>query len=397
MRPSEVKPAPKRVRVLHLIDTLRPGGAEELVFTTVRHLDRHRFDPMVAVLGPPLDLMPEIESAGVPVAVFNVRGPSDWPRAIWNLARFMRRNRVDIVHTHLRWSNVLGRLAAVISRTPCVVTTLHHLDYTYWPAMSISARLWKAIDLLTAIAINDGLVAVSEAVRRDYVRRIAPRRVALIYNYLDIAAFGQPVETRAAARHALGWCDEDFVLLAVGRLAPEKGHAYLVRAMAEILQTIPHARLVLVGDGPQDGPLKALADELGIAHRLSALGSRRDIRRLLTGSDLFVFPSTGEAFGIAVIEAMAVGLPIITTNVDGLAEIVRDGQDGLLVPHADAGALTAAVVKLFEDVPLRQALALEARAAVGRRFSVKVVLPQLEDLYWSLMSRGGLEVAKASA
>jgi L-malate glycosyltransferase len=386
----------KPARVFHLIDTLRPGGAEQLVLTTIRHLDRARFEPMVGVLGPPLELQRDIEAAGVPVTVFDVGGPADWMRGIWRLARFMRHQQVDIVHTHLRWSNVLGRLAALLSRTPRVVTTLHHLDYKYWPAVSIPARLWKALDLLTATTINDALLAVSEAVRRDYAGRLPFREVSRLYNYLDLQAFQEPGETRAAARDQLGWAERDFILLTIARLAPEKGHAYLVRAMAAILRTIPHARLVLVGDGPQEAPLKALAHDLGIAHRVSALGSRRDIARLLAASDLFVFPSTGEAFGIAVIEAMAAGLPVITTRVDGLDEVVRHGQDGLLVPPADAGALTAAVVQLFEDARLRAALAREARATVARRFSVNVMLPQLEDLYWSLLHGGRLEVAKAS-
>lgn len=387
----------KPARVFYLIDTLRPGGAEQLVLTTIRHLDRARFEPMVGVLGPPLELQRDIEAAGVPVSVFDIGGPADWIRGIWQLARFMRHHQVDIVHTHLRWSNVLGRLAALLSRTPRVVTTLHHLDYKYWPAVSLPARLWKALDLFTAMTINDALLAVSEAVRRDYAGRIPFREVSRLYNYLDLQAFQmEPGETRAAARDQLGWAERDFILLTIARLAPEKGHAYLVRAMAAILRTIPHARLVLVGDGPQEAPLKALAHDLGIAPHVSVLGSRRDIPRLLAASDLFVFPSTGEAFGIAVIEAMAAGLPVITTRVDGLDEVVRDGHDGLLVPHADAGALTAAVVQLFEDVRLRTALALEARATVARRFSVNVMLPQLEDLYWSLLYGGRLEVAKAS-
>ncbi len=383
--------APSRPAVVvHVVDSLRPGGAERLIVTTVKHLDRGRFTPVVVALAPPLDLRDELVQLGVMVEHLGMRGPLDVRRGVFALARVLRRHGADIVHTHLRFANVHGRLAAALARAPHVVTSLHHLDYTHWPARGWRGRLWKTIDRLTARTINDAFIAVSSAVREDYRRHFGLREVALIHNYVE-ARPDVTVDADAAARgrREFGWSADDFVLLDVARLAPEKGQRDLVQALPRILAEVPEARLLLAGDGPDREPLRRRAAELGVATRVAFAGDRHDVDALLAMADVFVFPSVAEGLGIALMEAMRAGRPVVSCAVDGIPEVVSDGVDGLLVPPARPEALADAIVRLHRDPELRQRLAARGRETVAARFVAEGGVARLESFYTSLLGGGG--------
>jgi glycosyltransferase involved in cell wall biosynthesis len=378
---------PRRLRVMHVIDALSRGGAERLVLTTVTHLDASRYESVVVVLSPLLALRPEFEALGVPVHEAFLGGPMDSLRVVVRLVGLMRRYRPDIVHTHLPWANALGRVASAIARVPRVVTTLHATEHAHWSPVSWRARLRKIVDRFGARHINAAIVAVSSAVRDDYRAYLGLEDVQVIHNYVDPSTFVPLSRAEVAAgRAAIGWAPGDFGLVSVGRLSWEKGQESLLRALPDIAAAVPNIRLLFVGEGPQLDRLQALADELGVASRVTFTGSRPFVERLLGLADVFVFPSLSEGLGIALLEAMAMGLPVVASGTDGIMEVATDGADALLVPPGTPSAIAAAVVRLHADRAFAQRLGEQARKTVDARFSVDHGVSRLDDLYQRVLA-----------
>jgi glycosyltransferase involved in cell wall biosynthesis len=380
----------ERIRIAHVIDTLRPGGAEQLVLTTVTHLDPARFESMVVALMPPLDLRADFERIGVPVHHVGVRSPLDWRRGIVALARLLRDYRPHVVHTHLLHASFFGRVASLLARRPPLMTTLHHLDYTHWASGSVLFRARKLFERLAAPRLTTAYVAVSRAVRDDYVRHFGLERVHVIYNYLDVDALGPlPDDVLEAARAEFGWTRKEFVLVNVARLSREKGQRHLLAAMPEILRGIPACRLLIAGDGPERDPLEALVRQLGLEGVVTFAGNRRDVPSLLGLADVFVFPSVAEGLGIALLEAMAASRPVVASAVEGIAEIVENGRDGVLVPAGDPAAIVKGVLDLYADPARRRRLGAEARLTARGRFSAPVGVAQLSAIYETVATRSG--------
>ena len=373
------------VKVFHLIETLGPGGAEHLLLTTVRALDRNKVVSSVGCLFPPLDLKPQFEDAGVPVYPMSLRGRLDWFRGVIALARLLRRIRPDVVHTHLFYANFYGRLAARLAGCPAVVTTLHSLDYTYQDNGRLSFRVKKIADRLTARYLTTAHVAVSEAVRDDFRRHLGLTETDVIHNFVDPRAHAALApEERRAVRTTIGCSDKEFVLLNVGRLHREKGQQFVIVAMQQIVQAVPTARLVLAGDGPDEGELRALAAAHGVAHAVVFAGRRSDIRTLLAGADVFILPSNLEGLPIALLEAMATALPVVATRVGGIPEVVDEGVNGRLVPAGDSAGIADVVIEIYARPDQSQRMGRNARLTVEERFSVSAAMHRLETLYQGL-------------
>ncbi|MBI5570932.1 MAG: glycosyltransferase [Desulfomonile tiedjei] len=377
---------PKRpIRILHVIDTLRPGGAEQMLLTNVRHLPKSRFESVVVALFPPLDLKADLMQCDVPVHCLGMRGRLDWRRGVLGLARLLRDERIDIVHTHLSCANIYGRIAAWLARVPVVVTTLHFCEYSNMDMARLRSRIRLAVDRFTSQRINSLFLAVSTAVMEDYRSFLRIQRVEVLYNSVDPDVFAPPSDVmRQAARRALALDEQDFVLINVARLHREKGQEYLIRATRGLIPSIPRIRLFLVGDGPAEEYFRTVAREEGLKDEVTLLGSRRDIVRVLAAADLFVFPSVAEGLGIALLEAMAMEKPVVATRAEGIKEVLEDGANGLLVEPCDPSALAEVVRKLHADPILRKTLGAKARATVVERFSTGVGVRRLEAIYAGL-------------
>ncbi len=376
------------IRILHLIETLRPGGAERLLQTTIKYLDRDRFQSVVVALAPPLDLSGDFERLGVPVHCLNLRGRLDWKLRVLALNGILRSYRIDIVHTHLFYANFYGRIASILAGVPIVITSLHNADYTNDNKTSFGFRLRKLADRVTARLCNSRFIAVSEAVRDDYERHLGLGEIAVIYNWIDLEEFvAQDREASEQVRNEFGFAKGDFVLINVGKLRQEqKGQHYLIKAMCEIKAVIPQARLLLIGDGPDRAALQDLSRSLGLEESIAFAGQRRDIARLLAMADLFVFPSVYEGFGIALVEAMAMGKPVVASRVEGILEILTHEVSGLLIEPHSPQEIANAVIRLYKDSLLTERLAKQAKKVAFERFNVKSGIPQLEAIYTSLAS-----------
>lgn len=363
---------PEKARVLHLITRLPVGGAERLLVDVVRRLDPARFESVVCCIQAKGELAAELEAAGIPVhCLERMRSKRfDW-RAVFDLRRFLRRERITLVHSHLYHANLYGRLAAFLSGVPAVATVhnvyartkLHRRLLNRWLARS-SARV----------------IAVSEEVRRDLIEHdgIDAAKVVLIHNSIDLRRIATRL-TREEARARLSIAEHAFAVGCVGRLEEQKGHRYLLEACAALKRDIP-LRLFVVGDGRLRRELERQAAALGLAASTSFLGERKDVAEILKALDLFVMPSLWEGLSLAMLEAMAAGLPIVISDVGGVSQAI-DAQSGLKVPPGDPGAIARAIRLLAAQPESRRSLGLAARRRVEAEFDVGIMMARLSQVY----------------
>jgi glycosyltransferase involved in cell wall biosynthesis len=303
---------------------------------------------------------------------------------IVRLYRLMRTLRPQVLQTFSHYSNILGPLMAWLAGVPVRISSqrMSLKDYSAW-------LLWLDRTIANSFLVHR-MVAVSEGTRRFCIEEegINPDKLVKIHNGIDTKRFSMKLSSEAQRdlRQELGLYPKSLVVLTVARLHPQKGHRYLIEAIPQILRDFPQARFLFVGEGALAEVLVSQVSQTNLDKYIRFLGVRQDIPQLLAISDLFVLPSLWEGLPNSVLEAMAAGVPVIATDVDGTPELIGDGRTGLLVPPADPDALEEAICRLLRDESLRTALAEAARQRVEREFSCDVNLCSFVDLYQSLVA-----------
>lgn len=311
----------------------------------------------------------------------NARSRAAYPRAVVTLARWLRRQRVAVLQTHLFEAGLVGLMAARLAGVPLVIVTRHHADYHF-----VSGTwLHVLIDSWTA-RLADRVVVLSAAVRDHLVarERVAADRIDVIAQGFDFDALAGSDEDGRRLRRELG-LDGKFVIGAVASFQPAKGHAHLLTAARDLVGAIPNLALLLVGDGDRRAA-EARAREYGLIDRVVFAGFRRDVSACIRAMDVVVHPSLSEAFCQAIIEGMAAERPVVATNVGSASDVVTDGVNGLLVPPADPGAIAAAVTRLQREPALGRRMAEAARQSVTRRFSLERMVAEQVACYQRWLS-----------
>jgi glycosyltransferase involved in cell wall biosynthesis len=364
-----------KIRVVEVLASLRRAGAERLAVSLACGLDPDRFETRVVSL---FDAFPEgfepvLSERRVPVDHLGKRRGMDlrmYPR----LMRVFRRFRPDIIHTH---SYVLRYTfpASVAIRTGCMVHTVHNvaLRETEWLGRMIHR-----------VAFRRGVVpvAVAAEVARSFQKVYGFAPVATIPNGIDVDRFLQPDAGREW-RRAHGFSAEDRLAVSVARLEPQKNPLGLVDAFARALPDNARWHLLLVGDGNLREEVCGHIARLRLGHRVHLLGIRADVVDLLSAADVFVLASHWEGNPMAVMEAMAAGLPVVATAAGGVPEVVEHGVTGLLAPPGDTEALASALAELARDPQRRD----EFRQAALRRvlrFSLSAMIASYSELFVSL-------------
>ena len=364
--------------VVHLSDSEAFGGTERALLQLIGGLDRKRWRPVLLHADAPgaSQLASEARTLDVPTHAVAVSAPAT--RGIASLApiaRELRRERAVVFHAHQTWSLSCryGIVAAALARVRARVAT---------------AQLFVEMPPLIGIDVQHALltnclhrhIAVSHFVASRLRERfhVRPGKIVVIPNAATMGARASPASRSELARSA-----EGPVVLTVARLDGQKGVSHLLEAVA----AVPHASFAIAGDGPNRAALEARAAALGVNDRVRFLGHRHDVPALLAAADLFVLPSLYEGLPLAVLEAMAAGVPVIATAIGGTNEVVRDGETGTLVPPADSAALAAAIARVLANRDRASRLALAARSLVAREYSVASMVGSVSRLYEELLAR----------
>lgn len=386
----------KKEKVMHVITRFDKGGSAENTYLTVRGLDKERYD-VVLVTGPSRESqmsnhevraveanLSALESSGVHRIVIPelVRDPAPLSdcRALMRLCGLFRKERPVIVHTHTSKAGILGRWAAFFAGVPIIVHTPHgHVFWSYFgkvkTAVFILLERWSA-------RITTRIVALTHREMIDHVRfRIAPEeKFTVIHSGVDLNRFSGAAGDISKVRQEMNLPEDAFVVGTTGRLTAVKGHIHLLRAAAGILKQRKDIIFLLLGDGELHDDLRNYAEREVIARNVRFLGWRSDVASALSAFDVFVFPSLNEGMGKAIVEAMAMGKPIIASNVGGIQDLVCHGENGLLVPPADSEALANAIFDLYENPDKRRRMG-EAGKRISKEYGVEAMLKKIDALY----------------
>ena len=376
------KESPQNIRVLEIIDEASIGGGQMHVLLLSKYLQRENIEVAIAteVTG---WLVNQAQILDIPTYAIAISNKLTW-QSFQNIYQLLKTQKFDVVHTHGGTAGFWGRLvAASLQNRPKIIHTYHGLHYlntaqTKSLKQKIKTAIFQKIDQLL-LSITDQIICVC---RSDYEKAIAakvasPSKTSIVYNGIEIDKFSYPLD-QETARKIFDTAPTEFVFGNVGRLHEQKGHKYLLQAFDKVAD---RARLVIVGDGELRDELMMLADELQISDRITFLGARSDIHEFLSAIDVFIMPSLWEGQPIALLEALAMGKPCITTDVDGIPEIIANGVNGYLVKPKDIAGLTQVMNKAIDNPEILQQFANTGVNTITEKFLAPNMAKAIAEIY----------------
>lgn len=374
-------------RILHFTDSLEPSGLGEHIYLLSRELGRRGYEQAVAcpAVSASRALRERCTAAGLTLYPLCVRGAAD-SGDYQRLVRLLSLGAFDLFHNHcgITWEGCWGTFAAVEAEVPVVAT--EHLPYMASDGAGLALKR-RAIRQVAAT------IAVSHGIARSFLEAaiVPPERLHVVWNGVDVAAFSGR-RTPARRRSLLGLAPSGPLIVAVGRMTPQKRHDLLLDAVALARRDVPDLVLAIAGDGPLRPELEAQAARLGLTgapggqHGVRFLGRFPRVPELLRCVDALVQPSAFEGLPLAVLEAMAAGLPVVVTDTIGTNETVEHQRSGLVVPPDDPLPLAEALVRLVRERGLAQRLGVAARRRALRHFSATMMARQTQAVYESVLA-----------
>jgi glycosyltransferase involved in cell wall biosynthesis len=355
------RPYMSPIPIIHVSVGLNVGGMENLLVQFARYADRSRFDLKFVSLTVGGRAAEQIEQLGWPVTTLDI-SPGVKPAIVVRLTRLFRQARAKVVHTHNTKPLLYAVPAAHLAGVQTIIHTRHGQRY---------GETRQQNNLFNLVARwTDRVVSVSNDSATLSLRQGLPeQKLVTIHNGIDPSLFPATVSQQSGP------------IVFVGRLNPEKDVPTLLRAAAVAVKEEPSIRLHLVGAGPNFSELKNLAEQLGIGQHVVFLGQTNDVAGVLAGASLFVLSSVTEGISLALLEAMACGLPVVATAVGGNSEVVVDGETGLLVPPRSPAELAAAMLKLYRQPELARQMGANGRKRVEAHFDSRRMVALYESLY----------------
>jgi glycosyltransferase involved in cell wall biosynthesis len=374
------------IRVSYVIGRLAVGGAETQLVRLVNGLDRTRFRPSIVCLSHGGELEDTV-SPDVPVlAVYESRATNRLARSrvilgiriLTALGRGFRAQRPDVVHAYLPSGYFLGGLAAWLVRVPLIIASRRGLT-----SVDIYGAVWWRVLATLVNRVIDVHICNSRAVREVAVANesISIERTRVIPNGIDLPQLVPPPQLPPE------WQSAGVKAAMVANFIGYKGHRGVLQAVARVREQHPSFRLVLIGDGPERADVTSLALELAVTDNVVFAGRRRDAARLVQLFDFTVLGSSEEGFPNALMESMASGVPVVSTAVGGVPELVEDGIHGRLVPYGDAAAMADAMIWMIEHPQERRQMGETARRRIAEDFSTERMIASTQAVYEEFLGR----------
>ncbi|KAF0123297.1 MAG: glycosyltransferase [bacterium] len=398
----------EKVKVVHIITRLDKGGSAENTLLTTIGLDKNKYD-VVLIKGLSLESdmsaeektsldggLKQAELKGVklitvPSLIRRINPILDL-RTLFRLYRIFLQGKPAIVHTHTSKAGILGRWASFFARIPIIVHTPHgHIFYGYHG--KIKTKLFILIEKLTAM-ITDRIIALTKREKEDHIQfNISkPYKFTVIHSGVNLEDFSKSFDNNKELKKELGIPITDSIVATVGRLVEIKGHRYLLDAARLVLNKIANVTFLFVGDGHLMTELISHASALGIKNKAIFTGWRSDVAQLINTFDIFALPSLNEGMGRVLVEAMAMGKPIVASNIGGIPDLVKDGSNGILFPPRDVDAMAEAIIKLLLDRELAMKMGKEGER-ISLNYDTGVMVKKIEGLYKDLLRKIRVEMA----
>jgi glycosyltransferase involved in cell wall biosynthesis len=362
------------MRILYVITDLIVAGAQFQVFYLARYFRTLGWDVHVVSMVDDVPLRPEFEALDITVSTLNMRNGVPDLRGVLKLASLVRDWQPDIVNSHMVHANLIARVARIFSKMPALICTAHNIN---------EGGRWREIayhytDFLCDITVN---VSHAGAKRSVDVGSVPADRVKVIHPGVDPARFEFDPGAREQMRNEMKVRDR-FVWIAVGRFEDNKDYPTMLEAFATYRNDHPDSSLLIVGKGPLEDTIKQLAIDLGLNGAVQFLGIRRDVPALMAAADGYLMSSAWEGLPAVLLEACASGLPIVTTDVGGNREVVKDQETGIVVPPNEPDVLANAMMTFSQMNKLAlQEIGLRAREYFKENFSIEIIVNQWGDLY----------------
>jgi glycosyltransferase involved in cell wall biosynthesis len=364
------------IKVLHVLTDTNVGGAGRYLFNLLSKWPSKNFDFIVACPGGG-EMEKELKARNIKYISLTGGESSISLVHIKELISIIRRHKIDIVHTH---ASLSGRIAGRLTGSR-VVLTRHGLS----PVKNDAFH--RFISWLVAKMFTDKIIAISRAVKINLIETGIPAEmITTIHNGIDLS----PLENvEPILRKELGIAQDIPIIGIVARLVWQKGYEYAIKAMPFVLKRYPRAILVIIGDGHLKNKLQDLVKELSVEKNVLFLGYRRDVEKIMADFDVFVLPSISEGLGLSLLEAMALGKPVVATEVGGMPEVVKSGISGLLVAPKDSEALATGILKILSSKEMSRRMATAAKKTVYEKFSAQSMAALTEKLYTKILYRNG--------
>jgi len=363
----------RKVNVLQLVEGMNWGGAETKLMELIAHMDNERFQTTVCSLGIGDRIKEKFDALNVPYIGLKRRNRID-PKLIYDVSRIIKEKKIDVVMTTLFYADVIGALASAISPNKAVFSW----ETISAPEWLLTHRLWA---YRFAMKFCTKVISVSNATAKWLVdkRGLSENKVVVIPYGVDLSLYKQGSNPELRAK--LGIKPETLVVGTVARLHTQKGHQYLIEAAKTIVPKFEDIQFVFVGDGDTRPDLEKSIKEANLTENFKLLGFRSDVKELLRTFDLFVLPSLYEGLPNVILEAMASGLPVVATAVDGTVELVEDCKTGYLVPPEEPEELVEKISALLSDAKRRKQFGLEGRKMVVGQYSLDLQVERFQNLY----------------
>ncbi|QTL99718.1 glycosyltransferase [Iocasia frigidifontis] len=390
-----------KAKILHIITRLANGGADENTLYTINCLGNKKYD---------IDLMIGKENNSGMMENLNLRegirlykidslvrdiSPLNEIKAVWQMYKIIKKNKYDIVHTHIAKAGVLGRIAAKMAGVPIIIHGIHGITFpdTIHP---LKKFLFKNIERFCAI-FTDHFITVGEDMKKKYLEAGIGEedRYTTVYSGMELSRFlnvsEYTLERLKQIKEELGIDSDDFIIGNVSKIQKRKGYIYYLNVARNILSKYDKIKFLIVGSGPYEEEIKKQVSDMGLSKNVIFTGYRTDVENMFAIMDIKVLTSLWEGLPRVLVQAAATGKPIVSFDVDGAWEIVEEGKNGFIVPLKDTDAMIEKIIGLINDNKLREKMGSYSRTKVNNKWTVENMVKEIDMIYAGLLKDKGFK------